>query len=127
MEIDERLFEAFSPNQLKDPLNEAAEIELPPIRPTWGGGSRPGVVDTCVKSAGPDDEARLRVGDRLHLRGSDRCGLSVACARDTETVQCGVPRRTCQELPFPDGGALQVARSAGRTAWTSSASLGGST
>ena len=37
MEIDERLFEAFSPTQLKDALNEAAEIELPPIRSTWGG------------------------------------------------------------------------------------------
>ncbi len=37
LEVDELVFEAFAPQRLKDAMDEAAVLELPPLRPTLMG------------------------------------------------------------------------------------------
>ena len=133
MEIDARLFEAFSPAQLKDALDEAAEIELQPIRPTWGGTALAPMWKMLASNLlGP----MTKLGAALVMVVifvAATVAPQAQLARDAGAVLCGMRRRArCGRLRHRMSAAfsqraLQVARSAGRTAWTSSASRGGST
>jgi hypothetical protein len=103
MEIDERLFEAFSPNELKDALDEAAEIELPPIRPTWGGTALAPMRKLLVSNLlGP----MTKLGAALvmvAIFAAATVAPQAQLARDAGTVLCGM-------RPGPVVGGCAIAR-----------------
>ena len=133
MEIDERLFEAFSPNQLKDALDEAAEIELPPIRPIFGWPT----LALMWKILGSNLLGPMtKLGAALvmvFIFAATTVAPQTQLARDAGIVLCGMRRRArCGRLLHRTSAAypwraLQVARSAGRTARIVSARRCGST
>lgn len=123
MEIDERLFEAFSPSQLKDALDEAAEIELPPVRPTIG---RPTLAPMWTILASNLLGPMTKLGAALvmvFIFAATTVAPQAQLARDAGIVLCGMRRPTCQEAPPPDGARcrwldqLGVRRGRVRQAW----------
>jgi hypothetical protein len=103
MEIDERLFEAFSPSQLKDALDEAAEIELPPIRPTMG---RPILALMWKILASNLLGPMTKLGAALvmvFIFAAATVAPQAQLARDAGIVLCGMRCRAGQEAPPSDG------------------------
>jgi len=143
MEIDELLFEAYSPKKLKGALGHAAKIELPPFRSTWAAAVL-APMRTLMASNLLAPMRKLTASNLLApmmklgvafvmivLFATEVIAPQLQLARDARTVLCGTRRR---RAPFGDCAiarapplAVQAARRAGRTAPTSSADRHGST
>jgi hypothetical protein len=94
MEIDEQLFEAYSPKQLKDALDHAAEIELPPFRPTWGAAALAPIWKLLATSLlGPMMKLVLALV-MIAVFAATTIAPQVQLAREAATVLCGTRSRT---------------------------------
>jgi hypothetical protein len=143
MEIDELLFEAYSPKKLKGALGHAAKIELPPFRSTWAAAvlapmrklMASNLLSPMRKLTASNLLApMMKLGVAfvmIVLFATEVIAPQLQLARDARTILCGTRRR---RAPFGDCAiarapplAVQAARRAGRTAPTSSADRHGST
>ena len=105
MEIDELLFEAYSPKKLKGALGHAAKIELPPFRSTWAAAvlapikklMASNMLAPMRKLMAPNLLApMMKLGVAfvmIVLFAAEIIAPQLQLARDARTVLCGTRRR----------------------------------
>ena len=105
MEIDELLFEAYSPTKLKGALGHAAKIELPPFRSTWAAAvlapikklMASNMLAPMRKLMAPNLLApMMKLGVAfvmIVLFAAEVIVPQLQLARDARTVLCGTRRR----------------------------------